>query len=409
MKTKTQKTTMAIPIDGPCRKRQRATATIVGASIVFICCLRGSAASRFPLPSTHRELNPAQPHATSYSQRHNGYHNSPYTFIYDDDDDDDYGTTSFRRGYNMSTDLSDVWLCLLTALAWAVWMIRSMVQQRQSSNENWLQRPDLLHVHGNVLQVDAVDDGLGIINKVVIDYVISNQSTDERVQIRKHFETRQLLEPGFANVELLVLPEEPTNSIIKGDQRPSLTESEDDGDDWLLDLPKYRQLSTVFASLLIVASLAGTIQVVHLMDEQEQWKGWVSVCVGVTLLLPVALFIVSCMSGISFLQNYEKRGYVVEKNGKHVKKEQPSQDASLFQQAVLPCSNLCDPDVASYVVPETSGCYFINLEKQRPASPEQSSHNSMDSSVSSISTEDNIERQWTATSEADDAGSARSV
>ena len=105
-----------------------------------------------------------QQHVTSYAQRHQNYYssggnsnnngntnsNNAYgaSSYYNYDDDYSSGASKRNNGvhrryphnyYDRSnssefyTDLSDVWLCLLIALAWTVWMISSFVASKQAA------------------------------------------------------------------------------------------------------------------------------------------------------------------------------------------------------------------------------------------------------------------------------------
>jgi hypothetical protein len=76
-------------------------------------------------------------------------------------------------------------------------------------------------ISGNVREVSIEDDSLGTgipTYHALIDYIITvrREAEQARIQVRKSFQTQHLLQQGFANVELLVLPEEPTSSVLKG-------------------------------------------------------------------------------------------------------------------------------------------------------------------------------------------------
>jgi hypothetical protein len=420
-------------------------------------------------------------HATSYAQRHQ-YHYSGSSSsssssssstgtsssalfsssYYKYDDDGDSGNQIHRRyHYNQgrfSTNLSDVWLCLLTALGWSVWMISSFQASRHQKNHHRFLAAagtgtldaavagtdarfyddSVLFVRGNVRDVLLADHGGGVmpIYTAIVDYIIEREDTHECIQIRKHFDTSQVLEQGFANVELLVLPGEPTQSILKEDfyqqveeERRAAKMMEDRAkrrgigmddenatkpdNDTLGDILeghycKWKRVSTCFASLLVLASLAGTVQVVCLIDPDKRWQGWVSFCIGVALLLPLALsihkFMVACTR---WHEQPEKQGFIVQTYttaGAHSSRY----DSSSLQQACMPPSGYCGAmysdsnargaddmgdldndvagnerrrrkpptyaEVASYIVPEMSGCYFVHYPTHHSKMSSRSNH-----------------------------------
>jgi hypothetical protein len=394
-------------------------------------------------------------HVTSYAQRHQNHYSTGSSssssnsgsvgyryYNYDDD-----AVPSVRRRYHRNsefyTDLSDVWLCLLTALGWAVWMISSFVSSKKCARGGMLsteamderfyqQKDNVLLVRGHVREVSRTDNEGGFPTyTAVIDYIIESEQTHETIQIRKHFETQQALEQGFANIELLVLPEEPTHSILKDDfdrqiqeekqvklleqerqnRRKNMSYDTADDRDPLEDIlagrycnQKCKRLSTGVAAVLVVASLGGTVQVICLMDPALRWQGWLSFCVIVTLLLPAALLMNKCMMACTRWQEQpEKQGYIVQSytttgtvvtsgnNNNISKTPNGSNDGSIsLIQACMPPScgglmdDICDQtvtdgssrnpttaarfpyaEVASYVVPEMSGCYFVHYPTEK--------------------------------------------
>ena len=161
------------------------------------------------------------------------------------------------------TNLLDVWMCWMLAVAWASWMFGSFVK-----SELLRYGQDSITVRGNVRMVTLEEASLGTgipIYKAVIDYIIPAQLCNGRydnpaqyppsgapypasfppstvgtvelseaddtlntsrpaLQIRKEFETMHPLQQGFGNVELLVLHHEPTTSIIKEDWEQQVME-----------------------------------------------------------------------------------------------------------------------------------------------------------------------------------------
>lgn len=249
--------------------------------------------------------------------------------------------------------------------------------------------------------------------------MIESSTTHETMQIRKHFETQKALEQGFSNVELLVLPDEPTHSILKDDFERQIqqekqvkmleqerekrrhissfddTEIEND-DDLFLEggdcNKKCKRMTMAFAVFLVLASLAGTIQVVCLMDKTERWKGWLSLSFGLVFLVPAALMLHRCLkSARRWNESPDKQGFIVQSStNKSV--GSPTQQsmkgitsvdtgalgpASLTDACMPPScgelvDGLCNPhskypygEHASYVVPEMGGCYFVRYPNEK--------------------------------------------
>lgn len=278
----------------------------------------------------------------------------------------------------------------------------------------------ILLVKGHVRQVTRADnDSMGYnipTYTAVIDYMIESEKTHENLQIRKHFETQHALEQGFANVELLVLPDEPTHSVLKEDYEQHVKQEkqmhmleqerekrkrissfdEDEDDDPLGDVleggycnRKCKRMTVVLAAFLVLASIAGTLQVVLLMDKEERWQGWLSFSFGVVLLVPVALVIHRCTkSARRWNESSEKQGYIVHSSTMDGSANSHGH-ASAAGGAAIPASNtslsdacmppscgelvegLCDTnsryhytEAASYVVPDMGGCYFVRYNKR---------------------------------------------
>ena len=181
------------------------------------------------------------------------------------------------------TQLSDVFLCLAMALGWTVWMLSSLVR-----SELWRYQKDSVLVRGNVLEVSVEEDSLGTgipTYRAVIDYVVDG-GAQETIQVRKHFETQNLLTQGFSNVEILVLPEEPTYSVLREDFQQQVEEHKEDEMEAFIRHPWCKRLSMTFAGILVLVSLGGCVQVVVRLDPLTRWQGWTVLCVGVALLLP---------------------------------------------------------------------------------------------------------------------------
>jgi hypothetical protein len=145
----------------------------------------------------------------------------------------------------------------------------------------------------------------------------------------------------------------------------------------------------MFAAVLVLASLAGTIQVVRFLDEDIQWQGWISLIIGTALLLPVAVALWKCMEWFKHIQEPdEKQGIIVQSftrdNGtvqsnphpnppssnptNHHHRNKSSSSTSVASGFFVEeyCGACCGnnthaaAEVASYIVPEMSGCYFVH-------------------------------------------------
>ena len=310
------------------------------------------------------------------------------------------------------------------ARSWTTWLISSIESRNRAErtatgmydemDERFHQpQGSVLLVRGHVRQVARADNdsfGMGIPTyTAVIDYMVESEKSHETIQIRKQFETQHALEQGFSNVELLVLPDEPTHSILRDDFEQQVQQEKqvqqleqerekrkhissfdsasvkDDGplgevlEGGYCD-KKCKRMTVVFAATLVLASLAGTLQVVCLMDERERWKGWLSFWFGLAIITPIALLIHRCLKlAQRWNESSEKHGYIVQStNGSEVTspnqrsmKAGASMDMSISDACMPPsCGDLVDglcdsngkfsyAEAASYIVPETGGCYFV--------------------------------------------------
>ncbi|GAX17985.1 hypothetical protein FisN_18Hh198 [Fistulifera solaris] len=185
--------------------------------------------------------------------------------------------------------LSDVWLCLAMALGWTVCMLSSLVRSDLARYQK-----DSILVRGHVLQVSVEEDAMGSglpTYRAVIDYMVNSPVGDNKIQVRKHFATQHLLEQGFANVEILVIPQEPTSSVLKEVFQQQVEDQKEDEQEALIRPTFCKRLSMTFSFILVLVSLGACVQAVVHLDPLERWKGWVLLCIGATVLLPTGLFV----------------------------------------------------------------------------------------------------------------------
>jgi hypothetical protein len=189
--------------------------------------------------------------------------------------------------------LSDVWMCLGMALMWTVWMLSNIIQ---SSDNKERYQTDSVLVRGHVLHVSLgeMDSlGTGIPTYVaVIDYMLEKQGADQdSIQIRKHFATQQRLQEGFANVEILVLPEEPTNSVIREDWEKEMEDELSETDISIWNRAWCKRCVIFLAAFLVLTSVGWTVAIVIRLDPLERHWGWISACLGISLLVPAGLVV----------------------------------------------------------------------------------------------------------------------
>jgi hypothetical protein len=356
-------------------------------------------------------------------------------------------------------DLTDVLLCLSLALTWTVWMLTGFVR-----TDLWKFHDQSVVVAGNVRQVQIAADSLGTgipCYSAIIDYMIHLErraETDDmvarwthtrrncdaddsvleynhspaspgnangnhakgtvtRFQIRKQFQTTVPLEEGFANVELLVLPHEPTVSMLKEDWKRELLEQQQDVNDGAVCCRPVlcRRLSMIFAGVLVLVSIGGAVLVVDHMDPVDKGLGWGVLCIGTALLLPSALGLHRLGTAVSqMLSDPSKTGRVL----------QGAEELSATTAAQWDCQEFdvldaraCDDEgeILSAIqhqqqegfggsqlplphgrrrplyahhggagVPDTAGCYFIRFPLHRHQNRTRS-HDVSISDVSSIS------------------------
>lgn len=249
------------------------------------------------------------------------------------------------------TNIKDVWICFLLAVAWGSWMFGSFVK-----SDLLRYGQDSIRVKGNVRQVTRVDHSLGTgipIYKVIIDYIIpaqlcagqygypppgmsrpstpanfasqlkakqSDLSEGPSLQIRKEFETLHPLQQGFGNVELLVLHHEPTTSILKEDWEQQVMEEMEESrarrrtqphccgcltalcrcmDDLFCGYGKdaygerivWKRIWVAFCLFMMLVSMGGSVLAAHRLPKDSRRLGWLCVCLQSMLLIPTALAI----------------------------------------------------------------------------------------------------------------------
>ena len=146
----------------------------------------------------------------------------------------------------------------------------------------------------------------------VVDYVLVGDDADaEPIQVRKVFCTKHLLEEGFANVEVLVLYDDPTTAILMDDyvrqkkdvERREETRkkneefglSEDDGDDGVVPTLVITVMTYTIAAILISVSLIGAVLIILRLPSNRRVFGWASLSVAILMLYPTAKGVYSCI------------------------------------------------------------------------------------------------------------------
>jgi len=181
--------------------------------------------------------------------------------------------------------LSDVWLCFGMAFGWALFLIRAIMGRARIKRYE----SEGLHVKGSVLESTVNPDGYGHMPGIptyhaLVDYVYHDETNESTVQIRKAFPTERLLDKGFSNVELLVLPDEPASGVL-------INEWEREFEDEKKHEAETRYVtffSWILGVLFILLSIFGAWHAVRLLPENKKTSGWVSLGIGIALLGPVS-------------------------------------------------------------------------------------------------------------------------
>jgi hypothetical protein len=289
--------------------------------------------------------------------------------------------------------LSDVWMWLLMALMWAVWMLSNIIKaadhKERYQKDSVLVRGHVLHV--SMGEMDSL--GTGIPTYVaVIDYMIETQGSQDQpnsIQIRKHFATQQRLCEGFANVEILVLPEEPTNSVIREDWEKEMEDDMSETDISLWNRAWCKRLVIFLAGILVLTSVGATVTSVLRLDPLERHWGWISACLGISLLVPAALVVHRGLA--AFQRSLE---YQSERAGIVIRGPTGMTSGNIFSCDALDVldTTVCDDDLPSggstghnsplwkgIPLPGAAGCYSIQFPpKQRDYSKKKKSNHNDD-------------------------------
>ena len=171
---------------------------------------------------------------------------------------------------------------------------------------------DSQKVMGHVLQLTLGEDNLGTgipVYHAVVDYVVEGDVDGEPLQIRKVFSTNRLLEEGFANVEVLVLTDDPTTAILMED----FLEQKKDQEAHARDAPSIAYLVMIYlvAAVLIGTSIVGSVLVILRM--KAPLFGWISLGIGVVLMYPTALWLTNSLSYLCSMAGplHERPGSII--------------------------------------------------------------------------------------------------
>jgi len=288
------------------------------------------------------------------------------------------------------TRLSDVWLCLGIAFGWALFLLRAimgMATIKRYESEG-------LPIKGSVLESTVNPDGDGHIPGIptyhaLVDYVYRDETNESSVQIRKAFPTERLLDKGFSNVELLVLPDDPTSGVLMNEwEREFKEEKRHEAETRHVTL-----LSWFMGVLFILLSIFGAWHAVRLLPESKKTLGWISLGVGTALLGP-ASFMCYTLSRLfhKTVGKNIKDGILSCQTNMHC--ITPNQYHDVYSAYGTPHGGGCGKraldaynninnfnQTAKYNNNKTQGYYFVHLPKRGDPDVSQSA-----SSVSSLST-----------------------
>lgn len=257
---------------------QRGLSLIAAICLLSFICMPATANARL-IPDTR---------ATAYSQRSLEKNQNRQSQSWEPQSDDE-DTSSWRKKHGES-NLLDVWLCISVAFAWTVVMVSSLVPNdlERYSKDAFVILGHVLGVEANVYKYGYDADNIPS-NIVTVDYMMECSESQSKIQVRKTFRTDMNLQQGFANVELLVIPEDPMSGLLKQQWEKEYADYRamqqgTPGESLFSSLPFMFWMGTVVVFLCIV----GVAVKVHLLPYALQDWGWISMVVGVTLLWPAA-------------------------------------------------------------------------------------------------------------------------
>ena len=250
---------------------------------------------RYGLASDEEETRNTAKQYRNLNQHHGHHKSSYYKFLNDE-------------AQSKHTTLMDVWLCLACALGWSCWFVSTT----QPNDRLLFETRDSQKVMGHVLQLTLGEDNLGTgipVYHAVIDYVVEGDVDGEPLQIRKVFSTNKLLEEGFANVEVLVLTDDPTTAILMED----FLEQKKDQEKLARDSPSMAYLVMIYlvAAILIGTSIVGSVLVILRM--KSPLYGWISLGIGVALMYPMAHWLTNSLSYLCSMAGplHERPGSII--------------------------------------------------------------------------------------------------
>lgn len=184
----------------------------------------------------------------------------------------------------VASSISDVWLCMGIAFGWTIFTIRPLFQTSMSHYAK-----DAIPVQGHVLE-SKVDmsggDTPGIpAYHAIIDYIYEHEGNT--FQVRKAFTTDQLLEKGFANVWLVVLPYEPTSGMLQDDWEAKYKREQEEA----LAHSRIFCITLALGGIFVALSVAGAIHAVRKLPDENKQVGWICLTLAMALLGPAALVV----------------------------------------------------------------------------------------------------------------------
>ena len=299
--------------------------------------------------------------------------------------------------------LSDIWLCLACALGWSVWLVSTRAQSQEESPASDFDAQNTKKVMGHVLQVSLGEDadGTGIpVYHALVDYVVYCENTNNNsclgndmledpevpIQVRKCFNTQKILQEGFANVEVLVLADDPTTSILYDDYLQAKKEQpQPHSFAWIVGM-------YILALGLVGTSLVGGLHALNRLEPSQKFYGWISLGVGVVLLYPLAvllhqfcLWFFSDWSGRPGVIIHDTRAALSKQCGALNPLKRLFSEDEQMQQLDKPSLELVSPKIQKAGTSPTfpnAGCKYgnFNVHMQEPSS----SVSSMSSARSSL-------------------------